>query len=364
MTHIVFTVVNDLTYDQRMNRICSSLANHGYEVTLVGRKLKESVPLANKTFRQKRLKLLFRKGKLFYLEFNIRLFFYLLFKKFDVVCGIDLDTILPCYMASKVKKKQCVYDAHEIFTEVPEVIRRPVIQDLWKRVERYSILRIKKCYTVCGALADYFYSQYGRTFEVVRNVPLLENSITVDENKLRDRFILYQGALNEGRGLEQLITAMQHIPLHLKLAGEGDLSVALRKLVLELKLSEKVIFLGQQHPDDLRKITNQSFIGVNLLENKGLSYYYSLANKYFDYVHAGVPVITMNFPEYKQLNQQYEVAVLVNDLETKTIVEAVIELIENKDAYFRYHEQCLLAMQEWNWQKEEQKLLAFYQSLT
>src|ERR1043165_6168432 len=135
MPRIIFTVVNDLTYDQRMHRICNSLVNDGYDVLLIGRKLsrrgpfgKSSIPLQQEKFKQQRLNVFFSRGKLFYLEYNICLFFVLLFKRFDIVCGIDLDTILPCYFISKIKNKKCVYDAHELFPEVPEVIRRPSIQ--------------------------------------------------------------------------------------------------------------------------------------------------------------------------------------------------------------------------------------------
>lgn len=346
-----------------MQRICESLSGAGYDVLLVGRKLRQSLPLSKLSFNQHRLNVLFRKGKLFYLEYNIRLFFFLLFKRFDIVCGIDLDTILPCYFISKLKRKKCVYDAHELFPEVPEVIRRPFTRRIWRWVEKFSVGRIKNCYTVSAGLADYFNQKYGRKFEVVRNVPLLFSSPFASATLTQERFVFYQGALNEGRGLEQLIDAMQFVPMKLKLAGEGDLSMQLRSKVVDLKLTDKVEFMGRKLPEELKVITRGSFIGVNLLENKGLSYYYSLANKFFDYVHAGVPVITMNFPEYQKLNQQYEVALLVNDLQTSTLAKAIQQLSDDKDAYFRLKENCLPARQEWNWQKEEQKLLAFYRSL-
>lgn len=346
-----------------MKRICGSLAHAGYEVLLVGRQLPNSIPLINEPYAQQRLHLVFKKGKLFYLEYNVRLFCFLLFKKFDICCGIDLDTILPCYLVSKWKRKKCVYDAHELFSEVPEVVRRPFIQKIWRKVERFAIRRVRNCYTVSDGLADFFEQKYQRHFEVIRNVPLLHEETIhsiVPETK---RYILYQGALNEGRGLSQLIKAMEGLPLQLKLAGEGDLSVQLREIARNSGYNEKIEFLGQKLPGELRQLTQSSFIGVNLLENKGLSYYYSLANKFFDCVHAGVPVITMNFPEYVKLNQQFEVAVLVNDLQKDTLVRAITMLEQDKDAYFRLKENCLRARNTWNWQQEELKLLRFYQAL-
>src|ERR1700754_2716064 len=110
-----------------MIRICSSLTKAGYEVLLTGRKLKSSIALARQPFKQKRINCLFENGKLFYAEYNIRLLFYLLFKKMDCICAIDLDTILPCYFISKIKNKKRIYDAHELFCEMKEIVTRPGI---------------------------------------------------------------------------------------------------------------------------------------------------------------------------------------------------------------------------------------------
>jgi hypothetical protein len=136
MKKIIFTVTTDLTYDQRMKRICTSVSSAGYSVVLVGRKKKSSLPLNNLSYKQHRLNCIFEKGKLFYAEYNIRLFFHLLFNRFDIVCSIDLDTILPGYFASKIKNKPQVYDAHEYFTEMEEVVSRPFIKKCWQWIEK------------------------------------------------------------------------------------------------------------------------------------------------------------------------------------------------------------------------------------
>jgi len=214
---IILTVVNDLTYDQRMHRICRSLTQNGYSVLLVGRRLKNSRSLTAAPYEQHRLNLIFSKGKLFYIEYAIRLFFFLLSSKFDIVCGIDLDTIVSCYFASRLQKKKCVYDAHELFSEVPEVINRPLTKKIWKDVEQFTCKKIDHCYTVSEGLASYFNNQYQRKFEVIRNVPSLDSDFAEIETSNQEGFILYQGALNEGRGLEQLIECMKDIPYVLNL---------------------------------------------------------------------------------------------------------------------------------------------------
>ena len=127
---IIFTVTNDLSYDQRMLRICTTLAKEGYQIQLVGRKLKSSKPFDNPYFTAHRFRLLFNKGKLFYIEYNIRLFFWLLVQRFDIVCGIDLDTILPCYFAAilrgsnkaRKKKKRCIFSRWKSLIELCSIL--------------------------------------------------------------------------------------------------------------------------------------------------------------------------------------------------------------------------------------------------
>ena len=172
MKRITLTVTNDLVYDQRMQRICNSLHKAGYGVTLVGRKLKISPQLRKAEYRQRRLNCWFAKGKLMYLEYNLRLFFFLLFTSTDAICAIDLDTILPCFFASELRGKKRVYDAHELFTELKEVVTRPKIQKLWLRVEKFAVPKFKYGYTVNKFIAEEFERRYNVRYEVVKNMPV------------------------------------------------------------------------------------------------------------------------------------------------------------------------------------------------
>ena len=174
---ITLTVINDLIYDQRMKRICTSLSSAGYNVKLVGRQLGSSVTLNDEPYKQARLGCFFTKGKAMYLEFNLRLLFYLLFTKSDCFCAIDLDTILPCYIASKVRNAKRVYDAHELFTEQKEIVTRPAIQKLWLKVEKFAVPRFALGYTVNHFIKEEFYNRYKVKYEVVKNMPVLTKGI-------------------------------------------------------------------------------------------------------------------------------------------------------------------------------------------
>lgn len=352
-----------MTYDQRMQKIASSLANAGFEVLLLGRNKSNSKPLINQKYNQHRLNCFFEKGKLFYIEFNIRLFFYLLFNSFHIVNAIDLDTIMPCFVVSKFKRKPCVYDAHEYFTEVPEVINRPLTKWIWEGIEGAIVPRLKYCYTVSTSIANLFEKKYKTPFSTIRNVPFLGNETNSNKfiNK-EDRFILYQGALNAGRGLECLIESMQYIPCQLKLVGEGDLSAHLRVLVQQYQIAEKVEFMGFIEPNKLKNITQQAYIGINVSENLGLSYYYSLNNKFFDYIHAGLPSVTNNFPEYIQINNEFEVAVIA-ELTTQNLVKSINLLLNDDELYQRLVVNCENAKLKYNWELEEQQLIKLYQTI-
>lgn len=343
-----------------MDRICGSLALNGYEVVLVGRKLKNSLPLVEKKFRQKRIHCWFNKTKWFYAEYNTRLFFYLLFKKMDAICAIDLDTILPCYYISKWKKIPRVYDAHELFTELKEVITRPSVHKTWLRIEKKKVPAFVFGYTVSESIAEEFNRRYGVNYKTIRNMPPLE---PLENSSSKDRFILYQGAVNEARGLEWLVPAMQWVNAKLVICGDGNFMEQLKKLVADHKLEDKIELKGMMPPRELRLFSQQAYIAVAVPEKQGLNQYYALPNKFFDYIHEGLPQVTVNYPEYQQLNKIYEVAVLLEDISPQRIADALNNLLADDVLYNRLKENCLKARTELNWQQEEKKLLSFYQSV-
>lgn len=360
MASIFFTVTNELSFDQRMIRICTSLSHAGYHVTLVGcLKTKRSL-LPAQPFAQKRLPVLFKTGKLFYAEYNIRLFFFLLFRKMDGICAIDLDTILPCYLISRIKKIPRIYDAHELFCEMKEVVSRPRIYSVWKWIEKHTVPHFEKGYTVNQPIADEFKKMYAVQYPVVRNISVYMEAVA---DAPREKFILYQGAVNEGRCFETLLPAMKQVAAPLLVCGTGNFVGEAKALVQQLGLAEKVIFKGTLLPADLRKITNTAYIGLTLFEKGSLSNYYSLANRFFDYIHSGVPQLCVNYPVYKELNNLYNVAVVIDQPDSDSIAAALNNLLNDDSKWKILHGNCRIAARELNWQQEEKKLIAFYKNI-
>lgn len=361
MKRILFTVTNDLTYDQRMQRICKSLANAGYSVQLIGRQLHESEPLNQRNFEQKRIKCWFNKTFLFYAEYNIRLFFYLISQKFDAICSIDLDTILPALFVAFAKRKTHIHDSHEYFSQMQEIISRPSVHKIWLAIEKFSIPKVRHGYTIGAGYAQIFKNEYNKDFEVIRNVP---NKILEREGNSNKKTILYQGAINIGRGLEEIILAMVNLTdYQLFIAGKGTERARLEQLAEDLGVNQRTHFLGGLLPEKLRIETQKYWLGLTLFSEIGAHHQLSLANRFFDYIQCHVPQIVMNYPEYAEINRQYDIAYYVDELNAENLVILIRKIESNPDEYGAKKANCEKAAKELCWENEEIKLINFYNQI-
>ncbi len=364
MQKIIFTVTNDLNYDQRMQRICSSLQSYGFDVLLVGVNRKKSIPLSNQIFQQKRIRIIFEKTFLFYAEYNIKLFFYLLFKRAEAICAIDLDTILPCYFVSVLKQTKRVYDAHEIFTEMNEVINNKKVKWFWDKIEAFCVPKFEYGYTVNIFIKEEFMRRYMVNYGVIRNFPLLSKSTNQPINQSTNQsIIIYQGAVNYGRGFEQLIPAMKKVDAELHIYGIGNFYHEVENLIRTNGVEDKVKLLGTVLPNELKNITPHAKLGITIFEREGLNQYYSLANRFFDYIMAGIPQVCVAYPEYVSINKEFEVALLVDDIKPQTLSNALNTLLTDSVLYNRLKENTLQAREVLNWQTEEKKLIQFWENI-
>lgn len=358
---IIVSVINNLETDQRVNKVAGTLFSAGFEILLIGSQNKPCHPFVQ-PYATKRLPVFFKNGFLFYAEFNIRLFFFLLFSRCDILLANDTDTLIPNFTVSKIRRKKLIIDLHELFPEVPEVVNRKFVKKVWTGIENFFFPRIKTGYTVCQSIADHYNKQYGMNLKVVRNVPIRpsfveKSNILAFENK---KIILYQGAVNEGRGIEWLIDAMPHLDdAVFVIIGNGDLFDELQAKVRAMQLSEKVIFKGVIPFKELPAYTACADIGVCLLEEKGLSYYYSLPNRVFDFMHAHVPLLATDFPEIAAVLNRYGVGRLINHYEPAYLAGVLKEMLANPIESTVFEN----AAAEFHWEKEEKVLLDIFSEL-
>lgn len=359
MKKIIVSVTNDLTTDQRVHKVCNTLHNNNFQVLLIGRKLPKSLPI-NRNYATKRIQLFFNSGFLFYSEYNIRLFILLFFTQKDILLSNDLDTLTANFLVSKIQRKKLVYDSHELFTEVPELINKPFVKKFWLRLESWMYPKLQNCYTVCKPIADIYNKNYGTNFSVVRNIPTQKTIVKGELPFTTDKkIILYQGALNIGRGLELMIDTIQYLDNFIfVIAGSGDIEQDLKTRVQQQNLEEKLRFLGRLSPKELEKITPNASIGISMEEDLGLNYRFALPNKIFDYIQAEVPVLVSNLPEMKQVVLHHKVGEVITDRNPKAIANQIQQMVEND-----YTSALQNAKKVLTWENEEEKLLAIFDNL-
>ncbi len=358
--HIAIAVTNDIATDNRIKRIATTLSEMGFKVTIAGRRLKRPVETTI-SFQHKLFKLWFNKGPFFYAEMNLRLFFWVLTHRFKYVLANDTDTLWGLTLAASLKRTKLFFDAHEYFTQVPELVGRPKTQAVWQYIENRCIPKAEQCYTVCQSIADIYHQTYQKPFAVVRNVPFALPK-PAERFYCRKRVVLYQGALNVGRGIELMIESMKFVPnAELWIAGSGDIEDNLKQLTLTLQLQTKVVFWGRLPYAQLVPITQQARIGLSLEEDLGLNYHYALPNKLFDYIQARMPVIVANLPEMQKIVTDYKVGRVLSDPQAVVLAGMINAMLDmSVDQAEALVENLEKAAQELCWENEKTKLEAIY----
>lgn len=368
---IFVSVSNDLFSDMRVDKICNTLISMGFEVTLVGRKLPTSLALTPRSYGTKRIRLFFKKGALFYAELNVRLFWYLLFKKQSVLLANDLDTLLANYWVSKIRGTQLVYDSHEYFTEVPELKEGSFAKNTWIKIEKAIFPKLKSVYTVCDSIAQIYQEKYGVDVKVVRNIPRRKqkvNYVTRAELGLpMDKHILLlQGAgINLDRGAEEMVEAMKYLPDNylFVIVGGGDVFEKLKEIIFINKLESKVLIKGKIPYLDLVQYTHAADLGLSMDKNTNLNYEYSLPNKLFDYLHHETPVLASNLTEIRKIIKTHGVGWILKNHNPETIALQIQDIFENKSDFDKKKINTKLASELLTWENEELVLKQIYASL-
>ncbi|MFI5148415.1 MAG: glycosyltransferase [Bacteroidia bacterium] len=373
MKKAIVSVINDLSTDQRVHKVCTSLHDMGFKVVLIGRRQRASLPLDPRRYRTQRMRLVFEKGPLFYFFFQLRLFSLLLMKKADVLVSNDLDTLLPNYLVSKIKNIPLVYDTHELFCEVPELQHSVLKKKIWKKLERFLFPKMKYVFTVNDSIAGIYKQEYGVNLHVLRNLPRrhfsgLETTIkTRQELGLPEdrKIILLQGAgINIDRGAEEAVLAMQYIDnALLVIIGSGDVIPALHRLTAKHGLKEKVHFIGRLPFQELKAYTLTADIGLTLDKDTNINYRYSLPNKLFDYIQAGVPVFASDLVEVRKIVEHYQVGCITTVMDPSGMGALLNECLNNETRLQAWKANCLKAAEELCWESEESVLREVYARL-
>jgi glycosyltransferase involved in cell wall biosynthesis len=362
------SVTNDLYTDNRVHKICLFLTEQGYKVTLIGRIKSDSSALNDRSYTTKRFKLLWEKGPTFYAAYNFRLFFYLLFRRADLLVANDLDTLAANYLASKFKiNTRLVYDSHEYFTQVPELIHRPKTQKIWERIEGFIFPRLKTVYTVNQSIARIYSEKYGKDVQVVRNISPSWHPESIPSRKElglpeHQFLVILQGAgINVDRGAEEAVEAMKLLTdVTLIFVGSGDVIEHLQEKVRAEELEHRVLFFGKRPYNEMMAFTHHADLGLTLDKPTSDNYRYSLPNKVFDYIHAETPLIGTNLVEVADTITTHQVGTVIDELTPKALASAIHYYQEHPDLLITQKANCRVAAASENWEKEKEVLKKIY----
>ncbi len=363
MKRIIISATSDLVTDQRVHKVAQSCVLVRYDVIVIGREKKDSLKIDDRNYKVKRFKLWFEKGPLFYASYNLRLLLFLLFNKADIYIANDLDTLAANFLSSRIKGVPVLFDNHEYFTGVPELLERPFVRKFWKAIERYIFPKLKYIYTVNDSLKNIFEKEYNVPVEVIRNIPLCGVEKTENKNTNIDiprdkKIVLYQGAINKDRGIEEAIKSMQFVDgVLLLIIGDGDVINEVKKLAVDLNLQEKVKFTGKIPFRELINYTQLADLGLCIEKPTNINYIYSLPNKLFDYIRSGVPVLASHLPEVENIINQYSIGEFIESHDPQHIASQIRKCLDDESSRTLWKENLKIASHDLCWENEEKILL-------
>jgi glycosyltransferase involved in cell wall biosynthesis len=278
----------------------------------------------------------------------------------------DLETLPVALRARERMGGKVLYDSHELF--VDSSLARGE-RERWMRLERRLIGRADAVVTVSGAIARELAERYGIAEpSLLLNAPPAPHGEPVDLRAAHEipagaRVVLYLGGLQQHRGLEQLIAAAalrDGVVLVLLGPGTPSYRAELERAAAAAGVADRVRFAPPVDPADIARHAAGADVGVSVIQNRFLSYYYALPNKLFDYLHAGLPVVVSDFPEMRALVERHDVGAVCDPADPASIADAIDRVAG--DAALRANARAAAPL--YTWEREREKLLALAASMT
>lgn len=354
----------------RVQKQALLIAEAGWSVTVIGRDRRCALPLNLPGVKTLRIRVPFRKGPGMYILFNILLFPQLLFRRFDLCIACDLDTLVPCFTVTRLKGRPLIYDAHEYFTGQQGLAERRIKYLFWKKAEKTFVPHIKHMITVSDSIADLYHREYGVNPVVIRNLaPSVSNLLPRDRSELGasndELLVVFQGSgINEGRGAGELISAMRGIErVRLVIIGSGDIIESVKLTARGSVAADKIVFLPRMPWEEMMRYTMSCDAGLSLDTDTCINQRYSLPNKLFDYIAAGIPAVVSPLPEVSAIIERYGCGVVLDEMTPRVIRDTLEKLRDNPGFIKALKEKAREARRELNWENEKIKEQEFFKSV-
>jgi glycosyltransferase involved in cell wall biosynthesis len=364
---VVITFLGNIDYDTRCNNLFNTLTEEGYDVDFIGFDW-----LTENFSTSKGKKTVYKLSKksssiFFYFKFYSLLKLHLLSRKYDIIFAEDVYCLPVCVILGKIKGAKVIYDCRELFGFLAGLKERKFIQKFWQVVEKIFIKKSNLVLTTGEMDSEFIRKNYHVKNElVVRNLPVYKKSdsqfdyysnLRLEKSK---KVLLYQGVVLHGRGLKMIFDFLQTTDdFVLVVIGGGEKLTYYKNLSQQLNISNKVFFIGKIPQDKLINYTAGAFVGLTLIENISLSYYYALPNKLFEYVMAEIPVIATDLPQMKKIIDEYKVGFTIEENNIGQLRETLYKLKDDEKLYNQLKANCRNASEHLNWRKEIFPLIKF-----
>lgn len=361
---VTISFLGNANFDTRVTNLTNSLRENGLKVKVIS--FDWTTPNFNTVTGETSIfKLVKKKNSLpYYLKFLSTLFKELLKTNSSIYIAEDIFTLPIVTFIAKLKGAKLYYNSREFYAFLAGLRNKPKTQGILRKLENFFIKKVDYVLVTGDGDAEFLQEYYGiNNTVVIRNLPLNQKATAPkDFHKMLNipissTILLYQGVILEGRGFEPLLGAMTKVEnCDLIVLGTGVFKTKYEKLASELRIEDRIHFLGNIDQKELINYTSGADIGVSLIENISKSYYYALPNKLFEYIMASIPVLISDLPQMKKIVDDYNVGRIAN-LENDNNLENVLsELIAEKEKMQVYKRNSLEASKELNWQIEFEKV--------
>jgi glycosyltransferase involved in cell wall biosynthesis len=366
---VLIVFLGNIHYDSRATNFYKTFKDRGYKTRVV------AFDWLTENFRGERgdvsiYKLTKTSSLLYYLRFAIILSCRILFTKADFIFAEDIYTLPFAVIFGKLRGAKIIYDSREVYGHLAGLSKKKYLQSLLSWIEKTFIHSVYKTMTTGELDSLHIEKEYGLEKTIVmRNLPLyckIENPFDFRKHyKLNKdiKILLYQGVILHGRGLKLIFEILGEIDnCVLIILGGGEYTDYYKKLCSDKGLDNKVFFFGKIPQDQLLSYTAGADIGLSVIENLSLSYYYALPNKMFEYILAGVPVLASNFPQMKDVIDKYNVGLYIDPEDINELKKTLQLMINDNNIRQKLSLNCFEAAKELNWENEIQKLPPFIEN--
>ena len=296
--------------------------------------------------------------------------------KADFYHAHNYHVLIPACVSSILRKKQLIYDSHEIWTHHQNY--RYALEHIFAFIsEKLCSFRIQLLIGTNDLMTNFIKSKYSirKAFSIYNTPSLIKESFN---QKLfhkyysfsgKDKIVLFQGGLwPTGRPIFEIIDAAEYLPEFIKIIFLGYTSefhiLIMKNYITSKKLNQKVFIHPPQTGDDLLRYTRSADIGLNFISGKNLHQQYQCTWKLFEYCMAGIPVISSDYSFNKWVHSKYDIGPIIDSNNSEEITDTIISVLKDEVKYNRYCKNSLLASREFNWENQATKLYENYNKLS